>query len=102
MNCPNPSPLSLPGGCRGDPVTTASAQSALNRAETRARARAAPATADVAAVRSVPGPEPLGAKASGQCACGGGCPNCLADAGIAPTLLVGALEDPAERDADRP
>jgi hypothetical protein len=82
-------------------VTAAAAPAAPAHAETPARAGGAPAAAGASVVRREPGPDPIGAQTTGQCACGGGCPSCLAEAGIAPKLLVGALDDPAERDADR-
>src|SRR5688572_23546730 len=44
--------------------------------------------------------DPLGPQAAGRCTCGGGCPGCLAYAGIQPRLLVGSVDDPAEREAD--
>jgi len=61
------------------------------------RATAAPAAAVVRRAAE----DPLGPQADGQCACGGDCPDCVPDDALQPKLLVGALDDPAEREADR-
>ena len=49
-------------------------------------------------LRREPAEDPLPVREAGGCPCGGGCPSC---AGAQPSLLVGALDDPAELEADR-
>jgi len=80
-------------------MTAAPAPAAPTQTRVTGHERAATPAAPV--VRREPAEDPLGSQTTGQCACGGGCPDCLGDLGVQPKLLVGALDDPAERDADR-